>query len=572
MKNRAFLSLLLGGILLMGGQVSSPLQRPDIRRDLDLLLQRGFTCRMPNNDVIELTDPQSGETHTKNLREPSEAEIRTWAAQRGIPILEIDPNTIDTSKYTDWYTYWTTVPLGNSIGVPLIIGDVNHNSEPDVYGSYLDTLSTEYQTRVYEVNDAGDVFMRFNYVPRPGVSRQIADVDGDSLSEIVFSTFGIVSGYKQNSRDSLPNHRTFAHDRYYHNSSPGYTGIYIGSLDGDSLTDFLYQGTGPDPTDTNIAISKTYIAEYDPSNLNFMRVWSTQFVPGSGAAGFSVGDFDGDGKTGFVATHGGSGRVFVAEKIGDNQFATVWQDSTPFVNFYYHGSGDVDNDGMVEFFTGATMSNGNWVLVYEADSNNSYSARFLFYLLSGGLFGSPIYTTIDIEGDGRLELAMMVGADLYIFKSSVDNQYGLWYLKRESTADGVAFYDFDQDGHQDIVISKFAANSQGRGWTYADIYLASKLVRVKEEAVPSVEFQLLPNYPNPFNLKTTIRYITNERKQVTLTIYNLLGQRVALLVSDEKEVGTHTVVWNAERFASGIYLCRLSIEGRSSVRKLILIR
>src|SRR5437867_583459 len=232
------------------------------------------------------------------------------------------------------------------------------------------------------------------------------------MMELVWSLAGVVSGYEQHSSESLPVYRTFAHNRLYHNSDAGPSKIYMGNLDGDSLTDFLYQGTGPDPRDSNIAISKTYVAEYDPALHNFLRVWSTQFYPGSGAAGFSLGDFDGDGKMEFVATHG-TGEVYVAENKGDNEYVLTWQDSTPFVNFYYHGSGDVDNDGKIEFFTGATM-NGNWVLVYESDSDNAYSAKFLFHLLSGGVFAEPIYTTVDLDGDGKLELAMMVGADLYV--------------------------------------------------------------------------------------------------------------------------------------------------------------
>ncbi len=346
----------------------------------------------------------------------------------------------------------------------------------------------------------------------------------------------------------------------------------MGNLDGDSLTDFLYQGTEPDPNDTNIAITKTFVAEFDPALQNFVRVWSIQFGPQGGAAGFSVGDFDGDGNMEFVATRGSAGRVFVAENTGDNQYALTWQDSTPFVNFYYHGSGDVDNDGKIEFFIGATMSDGNWVLMYEADSNNAYSAKFLFHLLSGGVFAEPIYTTVDIDGDGKLELAMMVGVDLYIFKSAMDNQYYLWYLRRENTADGVAFYDFNHDGRKDFIISKFGVNSQGGGWTYADVYVASKLVSVKEYGSLPPDIQLLPNYPNPFNPQTTIEYIITKRERITLKLYNLLGQRVAILKDGEETIGKHRVTWDAAKIAAGIYFCRLETSTVSITRKLLLIR
>lgn len=578
-KTKALFLLALSFTLLIGGTAPSPLQRADVQRDLAALIKRGFTYRLPagrqgmlNNDLIELTGPVSGEKHLRSLREPSEAQIRAWAAQRGIPILEIDPNTIDTSNYTGWYTYWTTVPLGNSFGNPLIVGDLNHNGQADMYGAYKDTLSLDdYQARLYEIDTLGSVFLRYQYVPRPGISRQVSDADKDSMMEVAWNLAGVVSGYEQHSLDSLPIYRTFAHDRHYHNSDPASNGIFIGNLDGDSLTDFLYQGTGPDPNDTNIAISKTYVAEYDPALQNFVRAWSTQFVQGSGAAGFSVGDFDGDGNMEFVATHG-TGRVFVAENTGDNQYAMTWQDSTPFDNFYYHGSGDVDNDGKIEFYTGATMSNGNWVLMYEADSNNAYSAKLLFHLLSGGVFADPIYKSVDIDGDGKLELAMMVGSDLFVFKSNVDNEYYLWYFRRENRMEAIAFYDFNHDGRQDIVTSKFGVTSQGNGWLYADIYVASTLVSVKERTVLPMMTQLLQNYPNPFNPTTAIEYSLPTRQKIALGIFNLVGQRIATLVDGDVMAGIHTVVWDAARFSSGIYFCRLEGSGFTLTRKLLLIR
>jgi len=82
------------------------------------------------------------------------------------------------------------------------------------------------------------------------------------------------------------------------------------------------------------------------------------------------------------------GRVHLTENNENNSYVEVWRDSLPFVNLYYQTSGDGDNDGKNEFFVEATMSNGNWTTMYEADSNNHYSPKFLFHLISRGLRGS----------------------------------------------------------------------------------------------------------------------------------------------------------------------------------------
>lgn len=94
----------------------------------------------------------------------------------------------------------------------------------------------------------------------------------------------------------------------------------------------------------------------------------------------------------------------------------------------------------------------------------------------------------------------------------------------------------------------------------------------KKEEVPT-EFSLSQNYPNPFNPSTTIRYGLPEKSRVSLTIYNTLGQVVAVLKEGEEEAGYHEVKFDATRLSSGVYICRLSA-GRNFVRtvKILLIR
>ena len=74
--------------------------------------------------------------------------------------------------------------------------------------------------------------------------------------------------------------------------------------------------------------------------------------------------------------------------------------------------------------------------------------------------------------------------------------------------------------------------------------------------------QLLPNYPNPFNAETTIRYALRQPSAVRLTVYDMLGQRVRVLVDGVRSEGTHAVVWDGrdergEWVSSGTYFCRL---------------
>ncbi len=83
------------------------------------------------------------------------------------------------------------------------------------------------------------------------------------------------------------------------------------------------------------------------------------------------------------------------------------------------------------------------------------------------------------------------------------------------------------------------------------------------------------NYPNPFNGETRIPYTVSRDGQVTLVIYNALGQPVASLANGMHSRGAYEAVWNSEEhesLASGVYLARLVAGDVVKMRKLTLLR
>jgi hypothetical protein len=93
---------------------------------------------------------------------------------------------------------------------------------------------------------------------------------------------------------------------------------------------------------------------------------------------------------------------------------------------------------------------------------------------------------------------------------------------------------------------------------------------------PTVEiaegFALSQNYPNPFNPNTTISFTIPVSERVQLSVYNVLGQRVATLVNDVMPAGTHSVNFNAANLASGVYIYQIQTGSYVNSRTMMLIK
>jgi hypothetical protein len=85
-------------------------------------------------------------------------------------------------------------------------------------------------------------------------------------------------------------------------------------------------------------------------------------------------------------------------------------------------------------------------------------------------------------------------------------------------------------------------------------------------------FILYQNYPNPFNPTTTIKFDLPKTSQVTLKVFNTLGEEVTILVSDRLSAGSYSYEWDASNLASGVYLCSLQTGSYITTRKMMLLK
>ena len=101
------------------------------------------------------------------------------------------------------------------------------------------------------------------------------------------------------------------------------------------------------------------------------------------------------------------------------------------------------------------------------------------------------------------------------------------------------------------------------------------LVAVANEGAPSELPQsatLLPAYPNPFNPSTTVPFVLSESGSVVLTVYDVLGRKVATLVDEVRTSGRHEVQFDAEGMPSGVYLVRLAAGDAVRTNRIVLAK
>ncbi len=213
---------------------------------------------------------------------------------------------------------------------------------------------------------------------------------------------------------------------------------------------------------------------------------------------------------------------------------------------------------------------------------NTPTSDFVGFLNSAVLPGlshdDPLYaTTLELENfffirDGRYDeaivnfetLAGRFARDTSAVKHAL---FGLWSLYAQ--------------GLKDTENAKEYLQQLKTGFPTDDLTWHARLLSGETESIsgPGKSMAVLPgrtellaNFPNPFNLSTTIRYGLPQRSPVTLVIYNILGQQVAVLVNGEQEAGYYDVKFDGTNCASGLYFYRLIAGDFVQTRKLLLLK
>ncbi|WP_020402598.1 T9SS type A sorting domain-containing protein [Gracilimonas tropica] len=137
------------------------------------------------------------------------------------------------------------------------------------------------------------------------------------------------------------------------------------------------------------------------------------------------------------------------------------------------------------------------------------------------------------------------------------------------SGDGGAIYSAQLDGSEKMMVKDLS-------WTRGALFVTNWNVATSSEAKQAElpdKVYLTNNYPNPFNPQTKIKYDIPEITEVSLTVYNTVGQKVRSLVAGEVQAsGSYEVTFDASDLPTGMYLYRLTTEFGTQVKKMTLIK
>lgn len=247
-------------------------------------------------------------------------------------------------------------------------------------------------------------------------------------------------------------------------------------------------------------------------------------------------------------------------------FGLNWT-SGPSADGTFDGGVDFMDNNLMKGLTGGgsiSPSVTGWIH-RTTDGGSTWSARLF-------TFSYPIRSVKYFSDTLMLAFGGNVNSEAGgIYSSS--NSGSNWNLEINTAAEMFS-YDYKVISPDSMDIWSVGSTGGGTGFT-GKLYKARLVnivgVKTNQSLIPDA-YQLFQNYPNPFNPSTTIRYQILKSGQTTLTVYDILGNKVAVLMNGIRTAGNYQVEWNASGSSSGIYFYKLTSGFYSETKKMLLIK
>ena len=294
--------------------------------------------------------------------------------------------------------------------------------------------------------------------------------------------------------------------------------------------------TGPTATSTGLILTGVVDGPLDGGLPKAIELYATEDIPDLSV--FALGAANNGG--------GSDGVEFVLEgSAAAGSYIYVTTDFSAF-NTFFGFEADLEDTYEADNMAAAAV-NGDDAIELFYDSTKSFSEPLSVIDVFGDINTDGSGTTWDYE-DGWAYRVDYTGPDSTVFNESN------WVFSGSNALDGET------------------SNSTAAQPFPAGTFKYSGGTSVVEEMDAPSNISLEQNYPNPFNPQTTIRFNLDMPGKVSLSVYNLLGQKVAVLANEVFSAGTHQRTFNAANFPSGVYMYRLEFNGVQLTRKMTLLK
>ncbi len=303
---------------------------------------------------------------------------------------------------------------------------------------------------------------------------------------------------------------------------------------------------------------------------------TAHYACGTWATSITGGDFNNDSAVDLAVTNAidayTSGRLSIYINKGDGTFMDSvnypagWQPYSVF-------AGDFDDDNNLDLAVADGDYGGRIVVLMGSDSAVFQTPAYY----DVGHNARDVYAA-NLDNNNSLDIIAGIGTDSSVVVL-LNNGDGT-FLVENSYPVGNYIYnvcggDFDRDGDIDL-----AAAGQSHGQVIILFNQTITYTAVSESRngnSPNSGFSLSSNHPNPFNPITTFEYTLPYRSDVSINVYNLLGQKVRTLFEGEKSRGTYSVRWNGADYfdrevAAGIYFYRMKAGDFVETKKMVLLK
>ncbi|MFH2055131.1 MAG: FG-GAP-like repeat-containing protein, partial [bacterium] len=416
-------------------------------------------------------------------------------------------------------------------------------------------------------NNGSGVFSTFTTLLTDGFPCQVvaSDIGRDGYLDIM------VVNYASNSVSYLPNNNNTPGPRDFRSQvkmmvGDGPRGLVLADLTGDGYVDLVTANMYSN--DITVYLHSGLVgqdaAAYDTSYT---------YRVGTSPRKVVAADFDGDMDLDLATANAFSDDVTILFNHGDGTFDTDAGAIYLAVGDhpYSLASADLDGDGDLDLVTTDAWTDQVTVLVNDGDGNFVSSSSYDVDQFPRAVCAADA----DFDGDGMLDL-VTVNADDNTLSLLLNNGAG-GFNQAISYAIGrfpfgLCTVDVDGDGDLDVV----TANSADNNLTVLFNGGTATAVEGGSLTLP-VAYSLEQNYPNPFNPTTTIEYTIGRPADVTLEIFNTLGQRVFDLDLGHQNVGVHRLSWDGrdrdgKSLSSGVYFYRLAAGDFTQTKKMVLMK